>query len=116
MFFYYNYSMLFYNQVATVTWNQLPGQLVSAQISPQVYKFIIALTMLNISFDYINNSVLLCTLAFIAGAEPILRFHQPLITKAYTYIACMLTKPLTPCTQTNMNWKPYALTEYVHGF
>ena len=62
-------------------------------------------------------------MAFIAGAEPILRFQQPLIMKAYIYrelfihihVSLHVTSQLaTP--HTNMNWKPYALIGWVHGF
>ena len=55
-------------------------------------------------------------MAFIAGAEPILRFRQPLIMSAciyvYTYTLAYISQAYyIPHASYNMNWKPY-----VHGF
>ena len=79
-----------------------------------------ALTMLNVLIIY---CILYIKMVFITGAELILRFQQLLIMNAYIYIQLLIhvhsslhvtSQLATP--PANVNWKLYALIEWVHGF
>ena len=110
-------------QPSTAILNQPPSQLVSTQITTKGYKFIMALTILNVLIIY--KLVLLYILHYNgfhywsrAYTEiPTTPDHECIHIATYIHVHFSLhvtSQLTTPCAI--MNWKPYALIERVHDF